>query len=136
MDSGDEKQEAEEDGSDLRQGGWNKHGCDGDVAKRQSPEDPEHREWRRLERVRDMRGKDSEERRRNRELRSSRREHSAGHEQDAGRRRHKDKKSKVEKTQVTIQEPMSGMSPETPEKDEDKMIQLLDEDSMKARVEF
>ena len=50
--------------------------------------------------------------------------------------RHKDKKSKVEKRQVTIQEPMSGMSQETPEKDEDKMIQLLDEDSMKAWVDF
>ena len=37
MDSGEKKkkQEAEEDGSDLRQGGWNENGCDGDVAKRQ-----------------------------------------------------------------------------------------------------
>ena len=37
---------------------------------------------------------------------------------------------------VTRQEPTGGVSQETPERDEDKMIQLLDEDSMKAWVEF
>ena len=69
LDSGEKKQEAEEDGSDLRQGGWNENGCDGDVAKRQKKVQNilKHSEWRRLERVRDMRGKDPEQRRRNSE---------------------------------------------------------------------
>ena len=42
----------------------------------------------------------------------------------------------MERKQVTRQEPTGGVSQETPERDEDKMIQLLDEDSMKAWVEF
>ena len=50
--------------------------------------------------------------------------------------RHKDKKNNVERKQVTRQEPTGGVSQEIPERDEDKMIQLLDEDSMKAWVEF
>ena len=43
---------------------------------------------------------------------------------------------KVERKQVTRQEQTGGVSQETPERDEDKMIQLLDEDSMRAWVEF
>ena len=39
--------------------------------------------------------------------------------------RHKDKKNKVERKQVTRQEPTGGVSQETPERYEDKMIQLL-----------
>ena len=50
--------------------------------------------------------------------------------------RHKDKKNKVERKQVARQEPTGGVSQETSERDEDKMIQLLDEDRMKAWVEF
>ena len=50
--------------------------------------------------------------------------------------KHKDKKGKVEKKQVTRQEPMSGESRTTPERDENKMIQLLDEDNSKAWIEF
>ena len=47
MDVGDEKREEdEEDGPDIRQGGWNENGGDGGVARGQGPEDPEHREWK------------------------------------------------------------------------------------------
>ena len=43
MDSGDKKQEAEEEGgSDLRQDGRHENGAEGGVARRQSPEDPEY----------------------------------------------------------------------------------------------
>ena len=50
--------------------------------------------------------------------------------------KHKDKKGKVEKKQITRQEPMSGENRTTPERDENKMIQLLDEDNMKAWIDF
>ena len=49
---------------------------------------------------------------------------------------HKDKESKAETKQVTRQEPMTGVTQETPKKDEDKMIKLLDENRMKSWVEF
>ena len=50
--------------------------------------------------------------------------------------KHKDKKGKAEKKQVSRQEPMSGESQTTPERDENKMIQLLDEDNTKAWIDF
>ena len=47
LDVGDEKREAdEEDSPDIRQSGSNENGGDGGVARRQGPEDPEHREWK------------------------------------------------------------------------------------------
>ena len=47
LDSGGKKQEAEEEGgSGLRQGVRNENGVEGGVTKRQSPEDPECREWK------------------------------------------------------------------------------------------
>ena len=42
----------------------------------------------------------------------------------------------MEKKQVARQESMSDVSRETQERDEDKRIHLLDEDSMKDWVEF
>ena len=59
LDSGDKKQEAEEDGPALHQAGRSENGPEGGVARRQSPGDPEHRGWKRAGRVRDMRGKDA-----------------------------------------------------------------------------
>ena len=59
--------------------------------------------------------------------------------------KHKDKKSKVEKKQAAsgktleqkfVEEIRSDVSLETQEKDEDKMIHLLDEGSMSSWVEF
>ena len=59
--------------------------------------------------------------------------------------KHKDKKSKVEKKQAAsgktleqkfVEEIRTDVSLETQEKDEDKMIHLLDEDSMSSWVEF
>ena len=65
LDRSDEEQE--EDGPDIREGGWSENGG-GSVARRQGPEDPEHREWRWPGRVRDERVKNS-----------SRREHNGAH---------------------------------------------------------
>ena len=43
MDRSDEEQEEEKMVQIFVQGGWNENGGDGGVARRQGPEDPEHR---------------------------------------------------------------------------------------------